>query len=306
MIINKKRIRNVELYWHLIEDNNEFYIGVNDIHRFNNRLIQIGFTEHFALGETILPRIVGPVTRFNAEGRNEKQKHLPMETAYRQVMWRWKQFIGGGQFEEIEEIRDVPYQRYRVEFIEPPSVELSIVEVDGQKMVLSPRILKTEINSIKARDIFNVFFEIFGECMMLNANLDRIRLPEVQRRNWSVLPPGEYPFEVLEEHLNDGLRIVRNRNSAVIKHRVVEINNANPTFIAIGIAGFTGYWIFGFPQRNIYILESVYPNNATYILGQDWEIISRLTKVDILRNNLHVARIAHRNTWAVEINQFLR
>lgn len=306
MIISKKRIRNIELYWHLIDDNNEFYIAVNDIDRFKGRLIQIGFSENLELGETILPKAVGSVTRFNAEGKNNKHKNLPMETAYRQVMWRWKKFIGGGNFEEVEEIRDVPYQRYQVQFIPPPSHELTIAEVNNQKVIISTRILKSEENSIKVRDIFNLFFEIFGECMMLNNNLSTVKLPEIHRKNWSVLPPGEYPFDKIVDRINNDLRIVRNRNHIVIKHRIQQINDANPNFIAFGNAGFTGYWIFGFPNINTYVLESIYPNNATYILANDWERISRLSKSEILRNDLHVARIAHRITWSNEINRFLR
>ncbi|MCA0347909.1 MAG: hypothetical protein LCH35_01470 [Bacteroidetes bacterium] len=306
MIINKKRIVNIELYWHLIEDENEFYIGVNDINRFNNKLTQIGFSQNLELGETILPKIVGPVTRFNAEGKNNKLKNLPKETAYRQVMWKWKQFIGGGNFEEVEEVRDVPYERYQVEFIQPPSEELSIVEVDNQKMVLSSRILKTEANSIKARNIFNIFFEIFGECMMLNTDLNRLRLPEIQRKNWTVLPPGEYPFEAIQEQINHGLQAVNNRNSRIIKYRIQKISSFEPNFIAIGNGGFTGYWIFGFPNNNIFLLESVYPNNATYALGENWENISRMTKSEILRNDFHIARVVHRLSWNEEIDRLLR
>ncbi|MDR6966122.1 hypothetical protein J2X31_000115 [Flavobacterium arsenatis] len=305
MIITKKRIRNVELYWHLIEDETEFYIGVSEINRFAKTLTRIGFSQNLELGETILPRVIGPVSRFNAEGRNDKQKHLEKETAYRQVMWKWKQFIGGGQFEEIEEVRDVPYQRYQVEFIAPPSEELSIVEVDGQKMILSSRILKTEENSIKAKHLFNLFFELFGECMMLTEDLDAIQLPEVIRKNWSVLPPGEYPFEEIEEHINQSLSVVRNRNSRVIKYRIQEVNNFTPNFIAVGTSGFTGYWIFGFPNKNIFILESVYPNNATYILGNNWELVSQLSKAEILRQDMQIARIVHRNTWLAEITNLL-
>lgn len=306
MIICKKRIRNLELYWHLIEDNNEFYIAVNELERFREKLIHIGFSQDLELGETILPKVIGPVSRFNAEGRNERQKHLPMETAYRQTMWKWKKFIGGGEIEEVEEIKDVPYQRYPVQFIPPPSHELTIAEVDNQKVIISSIILKSEENSINARDIFNLFFEIFGECMMLNNNLITFKLPEIQRKNWSVLPSGEYPFESILERINNDLRIVRNRNHSVIKHRIQKINDANPNFIAFGNAGFTGYWIFGFPNINTYVLESVYPNNATYILSNDWETISRLSKSEILRNDLHVARIAHRINWSIEINRFLR
>ncbi|WP_396170786.1 hypothetical protein [Flavobacterium sp.] len=306
MIIGKKRIRNLELYWHLIEDNSEFCIAVNELERYREKLIDIGFSQDLELGETILPKVIGPVSRFNAEGRNERQKHLPMETAYRQTIWKWKKFIGGGEVEEEEGIRDVPYQCYPIKFIAPRSHELTIAEVENQKVIISSRILKSEENSINARDIFNLFFEIFGECMMLNNNLSIVKIPEIQRKNWSILPPGKYPFEKLIERVNTDLGIVQNRNRKVINHRVQQINDANPNFIAFGNAGFTGYWIFGFPNINTYVLESVYPNNATYILANDWEAISRLSKSEILRNDLHLARIEHRINWPNEINRFLR
>jgi hypothetical protein len=142
--------------------------------------------------------------------------------------------------------------------------------------------------------------------MMLNNNLSIVKIPEIQRKNWSILPPGKYPFEKLIERVNTDLGIVQNRNRKVINHRVQQINDANPNFIAFGNAGFTGYWIFGFPNINTYVLESVYPNNATYILANDWEAISRLSKSEILRNDLHLARIEHRINWPNEINRFLR
>ncbi|MBY0486688.1 MAG: hypothetical protein K2P85_05805 [Flavobacteriaceae bacterium] len=142
--------------------------------------------------------------------------------------------------------------------------------------------------------------------MMLNTNLNTIRLPKVQRKNWSVLPPGEYPFEIIEEHIDYGLEIVKNRNIKVIKHRVQKISSLEPNFLAVGAAGFTGYWVFGFSNKSIYILESVYPNNATYVLGENWENISRMSKSDILRNEFHIARLVHRIGWNEEINRLLK
>jgi hypothetical protein len=306
MIISKKRIRNIELYWHLIEDNNEFYITVSELDRFTEILKNIGFTENLVLGETILPKPIGSISRNNAEGKNEKQKHLPKETAYRQVEWSWKQFIGGGDYEEITELRDVPYQRYPVVYVEPQCIELSIIEVDNKKMVASTKITKSDENSSVVKHIFNLFFEIFGECMILDENLDIIQIPEIKRLNWKVLPPGEYPFDTIEKYLNSGLSVVKNRNSKVIKHRVNEITNYKPNFVAHGITGFTGYWIFGFPNKNIFVLESVYPNNATYVLGNDWENISKLSKSEILRDDLHLERIVHSNTWKTEIRILLQ
>ena len=46
-----------------------------------------------------------------------------------------------------------------------------------------------------------------------------------------------------------------------------------------------------------YILESVFPNNATYVLQDNWEKISQLSKAEILSQNLHKARIVHSESW---------
>ncbi|MEI7563256.1 MAG: hypothetical protein WCJ39_06470 [bacterium] len=39
-----------------------------------------------------LPNIVGPVSRFNAEGKEVPQKQLPKETCFREQEWHRKQF----------------------------------------------------------------------------------------------------------------------------------------------------------------------------------------------------------------------
>jgi hypothetical protein len=44
-------------------------------------------------------------------------------------------------------------------------------------------------------------------------------------------------------------------------------------------------------------LESVKVNNATYVLRNDWESISQLTKAEILNNDLHETRIVHNKNW---------
>ena len=76
-----------------------------------------------------------------------------------------------------------------------------------------------------------------------------------------------------------------------------EIYDANPDFVAYGRSGFRGYAVFGFKQKGIYVLESAFPNNATYVLGGDWETISQLSKAEILSQNLHKARIIHDANW---------
>ena len=75
------------------------------------------------------------------------------------------------------------------------------------------------------------------------------------------------------------------------------INGYQPNFVAVGQGGFTHYLVFGFPNRNIFLLESTFIDNATYVLGNNWERLSRMTKGELLDNNLVQQRIFHNESW---------
>ena len=79
----------------------------------------------------------------------------------------------------------------------------------------------------------------------------------------------------------------------------------NPDFVAYGRSGFRGYAVFGFTSRNLYILESAVPNNATYVLQNDWESISQLSKAEILSQELHRARIIHSTNWQKNFDEIM-
>ena len=64
--------------------------------------------------------------------------------------------------------------------------------------------------------------------------------------------------------------------------------------------------VFGFPKKGIYLLESVHLGNATYIFGDDWEKLSKLSKKEILDENLHKDRIVHRKLWHFNIMKILK
>ena len=64
--------------------------------------------------------------------------------------------------------------------------------------------------------------------------------------------------------------------------------------------------MFGYPDKNLYVLESYYPNNATYIFSKDWENISKCSKAEILNGNLQEHRFIHNNNWNESIKQILK
>ncbi len=303
MLIQKKRIRNIDNYITAFDGR-----GVFIAHALpgQQKGESIGFTANQSLGEEVLPRIVGAVTRFNANGKSVPDKTLPKETAYRQVSWTWKKWVGRGQTEEVTETREIEYQRYQRVFTPPPGVELKIVEnLNGEKLVISPKLTLTDEKKNLVTHCVNLFLELFGLCEVVDEELNTIVTTQSIKLNWSLLPQGQYPWSTIGPQIMSAIKPRGKGNSAVVEGRLQLINSKQPDFVAVGKAGFQGYVIFGFPNYNTYVLESSQCNNATYIFDNDWQHLSQLTKAEILDGNLHHARVIHRRNWTAEILRYL-
>lgn len=75
------------------------------------------------------------------------------------------------------------------------------------------------------------------------------------------------------------------------------IQSFNPDFIAIGDCEFLGYIVYGFEPKNIYLMECCLADNATYIFGEKWKELSKLSKTQILAKTLQKDRIIHSANW---------
>ena len=56
----------------------------------------------------------------------------------------------------------------------------------------------------------------------------------------------------------------------------------------------------------IYVLESLIYGNATYILGENWENLSQLSKAEILNGNHHLERFVHGENWEDNLKEFIK
>ena len=299
MRISQRRIRNVESHLSGIDEGSNFYIGLTDLNNFVSRLNRIGFGQEIGIGEQILPEIVGPISRFNANGKYRLLRDLPRETCFREsYITDWH---GNHHTVYIE------YQRYQREMIEAPSIELTIASDanDNPILLLCPILVNERENYQDIKHIINLFLEIFGECETLYEDLvPAFKIP-VTRLNWDILPQGNQAWENIEPTLDEIINRATPRKRVVIKNRIDKISEFNPNFVAVGRAGFKGYMVFGFENKNFFVLESIYSGNATYVLGQDWEELSQLSKGQILKQNLHEERIVHSPNWINEIDNLL-
>lgn len=307
MIIKKKRIRSAASNIRGVKTGEEICVAIPDTQRFKDKLQEMGFSSSLAVGERVLPSPLGTVSAFNAEGDFEVHRDLPMETAYRQGEWTWKEFRGRYDTVEKSKIVDIPYKQYPRTPIPPPAVELTIAETPkGDKVVVSPPIKFTPKLESDLVHIVNLFLELFGECEVLKSDLSTVAPAKLIRLNWEVLPPGKLPWKQLQKRLQPIVNRQTEGNRVVIDKRHETIAAHDPEFVAVGRGGFGGYVIFGFPSKSVFILESTQVNNATYVLDRDWEQLSTMTKAELLNGKLHKQRVIHRESWFSEIHTLLR
>jgi len=306
MLIDKRRIRDARKYVTPFSKGQKLRIACSLLDTDAAVLPAIGFPPSPQLGDRVLPATVGPVSMYNAEGKWLVHKDRPKETAYRQVEWHWEEWHGPYR-EPNSRIVDVPYKRYPRELMPPPGCELQMAErTDGVPVVASDPIAAGDENLALIEHVINLFLELFGRCEVLPESLTPSTPTQVRRLNWEVLPPGKHLWGQLKPRLDPIIGRAPEGNQPVIRHRLGFINQHGPEFCAVGRAGFQGYIVFGFPPRRIYLLESMYYGNATYVFGDDWETLSQLTKAEVIAGSLQKARIIHRKRWDKEVGELLR
>jgi hypothetical protein len=309
MEITGKRIRSVERHLSsLVPRGDDVVIALDQLDDHAARLDEIGFAPGLPIGQTVLPASLGPRSEFNAEGTYITHTDRPKEwRIVQQREWHWTEWHGRYGRVQQSKIVDIGRECYPRTFVEPPSVELSIVQPSsGAKAVVVPRLRYVAANDERLLHAVNLFLELFGRAVLLTENLEPYFPSEIQRVNWEILPPGEMPWAKLRARLEPILREFDERERPVLEHRLKMFSEDYPSdFTAAGRAGFRGYVVFGYKDKGITIVESAFYGNATYVFGEDWERLSQMTKAEILTQDLHQARLIHREGWDFKVRDLL-
>jgi hypothetical protein len=266
-----------------------------------DRLVEMGFEQPFMAGQSVVPSAsLGPSAKVNSEGRTLVRRDLPMETAHRQIYWEWTEWHGPYQ-ERKSDVREQEYQRYPREVVAATGIEFHIAETaQGDLFVTSPEFSNDANGRANLLVAANVLRDAFGSFEIVAGDFTR-RPIRVRRLNWEILPRGQTPWAQTRTTILERIGDLGERTRHVIFARLDAIGEREPDFTAIGRAGFSGYIVFGFEGRGLYILESAETDNATYVFDADWEALSQLTKAEIIEGNLHVARLIHRQSWFNEL-----
>lgn len=304
MILNQSRVRNIEAHLGSVPEGTHIRILVDAT---PDRLKRAGHSADPQLGDSVLPPTVGSTTRFNSEGRFIVHRDQPKESRYiTTIEWTWEQWSGPDQSETMTDFKEIYRDCYPRTFVEPPSAELTYHDAAGLPVLISPELIWKQDNREHVRHVINVFLELFRTCDVRTADLGALRPPAIRRVNWTLLPPGHYPWSRIDEHIRDlmGRRSPRYAGPVLYRHHAIA--ERKPAEVYVGVGGFREYVAFVFPDHGIAILESTRTDNATYVFGMNWQRLSQLTKAEVLAGGLNLDRFIHADDWAVKIDQLFR
>ncbi len=312
MKINKTKIYSLEnnLPSGLINKTFVSAIVLDEI-KDRDKILKLGFSEEMKIGETLLPSIVGTVSKFNANGKEIPDKTKEKEIVYSEREWTRQEWAGKGETRTVTESVLIPRKRWQRIFIAPPSSQITISKKENNLVFITTTKTKfDDLNKSDALHKINLILDInHRNCEILDEDQIPI-VKNLQQVNWKILPTGKMPWSELCKHLKPVLDLQKKKTvKPIIDARFKAIADLWPDFNIIGTNGYNGYVVFGFKKENIYVFESAYYGNAVYIFENNWEEISKKTKAEILNAKLHLERITHngeRNNVVEKVKNILK
>lgn len=302
ILIKQTRINNCSCFAATVP-NTPIRVRVENVGRFDSKLRAFGFKESDENGTSILPCGVNRYAKRNAEPFFTIDKSLPLEDYTQTVYWTRYEWAGKDQRNPVTDFSYINKKRYHRDYFAPYSVYFTLVTDGGKSYIVSDAIPYSEENQNKLLNTVNMLLGLFGECTVdFTEQESKVKRVVV---NWDILPKGEYPWSTVKKTLGDLTKGHTKTRTEMMLRNCEAIYAKQPDFVAYGRSGFKGYVVFGFTRRNLYILESVVPNNATYVLENDWEAISQLSKAEILSQELHKERIIHFENWQKNFDKIM-
>lgn len=261
----------------------------------------VGFDEEVKVGDYLLPEVIGNITSFNVNGKELIRKDLPKKPQPRSFHTSWEDWHGNSHSGVQTRYIDM----YPREYIQAPTEYLSVIEVEGKNYISTDEFIISDKDDNEIIHLANLMLECFGEFKIVDTLLGKIIGKRIRNLQWEILPPGKYPWSKSKIIIRNATKRLKASDQEVINYRMKVLSVYEPDFLATGRAGFNGYIVYGFESRSIFILESMFLDNATYIFENNWEVFSQLTKNNIINGDIPHRRIIHDKQWKFRIGKLM-
>lgn len=301
MQIKGKSIRSVTKLLAASQGCEEIRLAHRILDDMTDLLSAIGFDKEPSAGDYLIPEVVGKISALNAHGKEIIRKDLPLEPQPRSYYRTWKDWHG----QEHSGIQTRDIDMYPREYQPAFEETLHVIEIGGDKYIATDSMELNDSNESRNIHLSNLMLECFGSFEVLDAKNGNIISTKVKQLHWDILPPGEYPWSKAKLLVGEVTKNLKESEKGVVEARMQTITKYCPDFLATGRAGFSGYFIYGFASKGLYVLESIHLDNATYIFGDNWEQLSKLTKNQIINGEIDHQRIVHDKKWNRTVRSIL-
>ena len=252
--------------------------------------------------ERIMPDpTFGRFSRWNVEGREVVRRDLPMVTkTYAIETPNWGDWGYGSH--TVYWDRDV----YRRDYVPPKAAEISIRLLATERNEDTLYLVRFAVEEVLSRcdsDFetqllanLNLLQENVGGADVFSADADDREYLRTISVVWEILPPGQRD-ENLARILSK-LRTHSNGLRARLLERYQLLEELSPIAYISGTSGFQRYFGAQF-ANDLVVFENLEYGNAIYVMFEDWEDLSKRSRLDLLRDQTgaRFERLVHRPGW---------
>lgn len=250
----------------------------------------------------------GKFSNRNINGFEVIRKDLPKETHYNTVESpNWGDSYYGTHTVHL------PYKKYPRNFQSPRELEITIA-CRNTNPGLPVYIIAFQVKEIldktakgfesKLLENLNILQENIGACGVEKADTPIADYEKSLHVSWEILPPG-----TLDETIQRLFRgkTPTNQEKDVAKKRYEFFSSLNPQSFVFGTSGLRRY--FGaLIKTDLVVFENIEYGNAIYILFDNWEDLSKRSRLDLISGKFGTSfeRIIHTGKWQSEVKKIIK
>lgn len=243
----------------------------------------------------------------NIYGYEEIRKDLPKETHYNSV----ESPNYGDSYNGTHTV-NLPYEKYPRDFHSPKELEI-LINCENTRPGLQEYVITFQVQEIinKEDESFNanllenlnILQENIGFCDIESADTPIEEYAKSLHVSWEILPPGTAD-EAIERIFRGKTPTQQQKDTT--KERYDFFQLLKPKSFVFGQSGFRRY--FGaLLEDNLVVFENIEYGNAVYILYDNWEELSKLTRLDLMSGRFgdSFERVIHSSGWKGKVKTII-
>lgn len=254
------------------------------------------------------PENRGKYSRRNINGVTLVRKDLPKQTGYTtRTVPNW------GDYSKGEHTVKIPHHKYLRDFISPVGVGIRISchnAIPGLQnyaiLFEIDEVLNKSSNNFEERllELINIMQENLTECDVNNSTATFIDYISTVKLAWEILPPGDRDQVI--QRLTQGSNINPFVNQ-IITSRCDFMDTLNPTGMIVGTSGLHRY-LGAIIKGDLIVFENILYGNAIYIMYEDWDVLSRRSRTDLLSGKFgtNFERVVHTAGWENRVRGIIK